>query len=292
MLEDNRMRLLLVAVLLAMLAGCATHAGRLGDAGPPSARASAWTVASDITYSPQDWPERLLADVYVPQGAGPFPGVLMITGGGWQRADRRVMRPPAEALANRGYVVVVADYRTAPQYHFPAPLDDLREALRYMRAHAAELHLDASRVAAFGYSAGGHLAALLAGMDAPPELRVGAAVVGGAPSDLRKFEDGRRVPQFLGGSQAQVPEQFRLASPIVHVTPDDPPVFLFHGGLDNLVPVEHAQDYYAALRAAGVPAQFYRMPRQGHLTGPYAGRSAVSAAIDFLDRVLRQTSSD
>jgi acetyl esterase/lipase len=279
------MRLMLLCGLL--LAGCSSHLGRPA-APPPVPVQASFAVERDVVYTPAGWPQPLKADVYRPQGAGAKPAVLLIHGGGWAAPDRREqMASIAGRVAARGYVVVNATYRFAPEYRFPAPVDDLREALRWMRANAAREGIDPTRIAAMGYSAGGHLAALLGAMDGPPAVRVRAVVAGGAPTDLRKYSGGTLVPQFIGGSREAMPRQFAAASPITHVSSDDPPVFLYHGTWDTLVPDHHSRDYRAALEAAGVRSEWFRIRGRGHITAFLSDGAAIEAAIAFLDRTLR-----
>lgn len=163
--------------------------------------------------------------------------------------------------------------------------------MRWLRASAARFEVDGARVAGFGYSAGAHLVALLGlaaadeALDTPhggPDTRLQAVVAGGTPSDLRKFEGGQLVPQFLGGNQQQVPDAYRLASPVVHVTGDAPPFFLYHGGSDMLVSIDHAEDFAAALESTGVHVELYRMHLRGHITAFLSDGAAVERAEAFL----------
>lgn len=280
------MRFQLISFAL-LLAGCTAHLSK-PDAAAPKPLRSAVTVQRDVVYTPGTWPQALLADVYQPAGAGPKPAVLLVHGGGWAAPDRRgQMASIAERLAARGYVVVNATYRFAPEHHYPAPVDDLREALKWMRRQASAHGIDPTRIAAMGYSAGGHLAAQLGVLDGPPEVRVQAVVDGAGPTDLRKYPGGKLVPQFLGGTQAQVPARFTAASPITHVSADDPPAFLYHGSWDTLVPDHHARDFKAALDAVGVHCEWFRLYGRGHVTAFLNDGAAIDAALEFLDRTLR-----
>jgi acetyl esterase/lipase len=273
-----------------LLAGCATHSNR-PDATLSPAAERAFQRHEQLRYSPEHWPEALHADIYQPAGDGPFPAVLLVHGGGWARGKPDDMVAIAEALAGAGFVVMNAAYRFAPEHRFPAQLHDLQHALRWLRANASRFAVDDERVAGFGYSAGAHLVALLGlaaadgALDTPyggPDARLQAVVAGGTPTDLRKFEGGQLVPQFLGGDQSRVPEAYRLASPVVHVTPAAPPFFLYHGGSDMLVGVDHAEDFAAALEAAGVHVELYRMRLRGHITAFLTDGEAVARAIAFL----------
>jgi acetyl esterase/lipase len=184
--------------------------------------------------------------------------------------------------------VLNASYRGAPKWTYPAPVDDLKQALRWLRAHAREYAIDPQRVATFGYSAGGHLSELIGLMDGPAETRVQAVVAGGAPSDLTLFaDDSRLVNNFMGARREKIPESYRAASPIHEVSAKNPPVFLYHATGDRLVPREHTEIMAAALTAAGVPHEIYWIKGRGHITGFIWDSGAEEAAITFLDRVLR-----
>lgn len=273
-----------------LLVACATHSNRPGTSATPTPERD-FERHEQLRYSPEDWPEALHADVYQPEGPGPFPAVLLVHGGGWARGEPADMVAIAESLAGAGFVVMNAAYRFAPEHHFPAQLHDLQQALRWLRAEAPRFDVDPDRIAGFGYSAGAHLVALLGlaatdeTLDAPhggADTRLQAVVAGGTPTDLRKFEGGQLVPQFLGGNQQQVPEAYRLASPVVHVTGEAPPFFLYHGGSDMLVSIDHAEDFAAALESAGVHVELYRMRLRGHITAFLTDGEAVARATAFL----------
>lgn len=279
---------LVIPLAALLLAGCSTHQGR-PDTAQPAPVVASFTVERDVVYTPAGWPEAIKADVYQPSGAGLKPAVLLLHGGGWTGRDRREQWASiAERVAARGYVVMNATYRSAPQYIYPAQFDDVREALKWLRANAAKYQLDPNRVAAMGYSAGGHLAALLGTVDGPAGVRVQAVVDGAGPTDLRKYRGGTLVPQFLGGTQAEVPRQFIAASPITHVSKDDAPTFMYHGTWDTLVPDDHSRDFKVALDAVGVRTEWYRQHGRGHVTAFYNDGGAIEAACDFLDRELRR----
>lgn len=261
----------------------------------PTRALADYAVERDVVFTPKGWPEPLAADVYTPRGEGPFPAVLLVHGGGWRRRDRSDMTRLSERLVERGFVAMNTSYRFAPRYRFPAQLADLREALRWLHANAARLRLDPNRVGALGYSAGAHLVTLLATVSPGDELdqslgggslRPRAVVGGGTPTDLRRFKGGRLVPEFLGATWEENPSVFALASPIVHVTPDDPPMFLYHGGWDALVPPSHAIDLSRALAAAGVHSELHVLRGFGHMTAFGLARSVHERAIAFLEREL------
>lgn len=292
-----RVRLAAAALLAALLlGGCVSHSGRVAGEAQPAPQTRDFRLQENVAYVGDDWPERLRGDLYRPAGAGPFPGVLLVHGGGWARGEPDDMADIAERLARRGFLVFNVGYRFAPDTVFPGQIHDLQMALRWLRDNADRLSLDPTRIGGMGYSAGAHLVALL-GMieagdeldqpDGGPDTRLQAVVAGGTPTDLRKFEGGTLVPQFLGTSREDGPDIYARASPVTHIHEQAPPVFLYHGGLDMLVPPDHAEDMKAELDAAGVPAELYLVRGLGHVALFLADRGAVDAGIDFLDRVLR-----
>lgn len=271
--------------------GCTIHQGR-PDGPAPLRVDSSYQIRRDQVFTPPGWPKALLADVYVPEGEGPFPAVLVIHGGGWESGDRAQVKGLAERIARRGYVAVNTTYRLAPGAIFPAQLQDVQQAVLWMRAQAATYRIDPTRIGAFGYSAGAHLAALLGGIgEAGPLGQPGAAikavVAGGTPTDLSKWPAGKLVPQFIGGNRSQKPAEYRAASPVSYVNAGDPPVFLYHGGADALVPIDHAEDYQKLLAAADVPNELFVLRGRGHILAFLTDGPAVDAALTFLDRHLR-----
>lgn len=271
---------------------CTTHQGRPELPAPPRVD-SGYQLHRDVVFTPAGWPQALQADVYVPDGKGPFPAVLVIHGGGWESGDRRQVAGIAQRLARRGYVAVNTSYRLAPGAIFPAQLQDLQQAVLWTRAHAAEYRVDPARIGAFGYSAGAHLAALLGGVGergplGQPGTAVQAVVAGGTPTDLTKWPAGKLVPQLIGGDRAHKLAEYQAASPVNYVKAGDPPVFLYHGGADHLVPIDHAGDYKKRLDAAGVTNELFVLRGRGHILAFLTDGPAVEAALEFLDRYLRR----
>ncbi|MCA9269038.1 MAG: alpha/beta hydrolase, partial [Planctomycetales bacterium] len=206
----------------------------------PSAQAAVAAVTRDVPYVDDD-DVKHLADVYVPAGEGPFPAVLMIHGGAWTSGSKGHMLAHARAASSAGYTVVAINYRLAPRDIFPAQIDDCRAAVRWMRSNADKYKIDPERIAAYGYSAGGHLACLLGTSDASDKdaisCRVQCVVAGGAPCEFRRLPDDSPVFSFfLGGTPSEKPDAYRDASPTAFASADDPPVFFFHGGEDRVVP--------------------------------------------------------
>lgn len=264
--------------------------------------ATAFAGEVDVTYG-QTYVERdsgpVKADVYVPRGEGPFPGVLVVHGGAWRMGNRAQLGGVAQLLAEHGFTAVAISYRLAPQYKFPAQIDDCKAAVRWMRTEAAKWKIDPERIGGFGYSAGAHLVSLL-GTTGPddglegaadsatlPSTRLQAVAAGGAPCDFRILPPAEDFLAFwLGGSRGETPEQYRLASPASFVTPDDPPFFFFHGENDQLVPLMSPTQMRQELAAAGVAAELYVVPKLGHIAC-CMDRTAIDRAVAFLEQQLK-----
>lgn len=229
--------------------------------------------------------ERLKMNLYMPDedAAALRPGMVLIHGGAWVSGRRTQQAWYARQFAREGYVVLACDYRLMPKYAFPACLEDAKAAVRWMRAHAQELHVDPDRIVAFGASAGGHLAGMLAATrpedgfegseNAGPSSAVQAAVILYGAVDLSTYSDsagakfissfaGRNYPAQADVSRFATPHEW--ASPIAYVYPGMPPVHLTHGTRDSLVPHVQSQRFYEALQAAGVPSALKLYERRNH----------------------------
>ena len=237
----------------------------------------------------------LLADVYRPKGDGPFPGMLVVHGGAWRMGARANLAAIAAVLASNGYVAVAIDYRHAPQNKFPAQIYDCQAAVRWMREHAKELKIEPTRIGGFGYSAGGHLVALLGTLsdkefrekgvpENAPSARLQVVVAGGAPCDFRPLPaDSERLSYWLGGTQSKKPNEYHDASPCCFITADDPPMYFFHGKQDMLVPVDSPTKMVGLLKDAGVTAEIYAIKDAGHAQALF-DRTALAQGLAFADR--------
>lgn len=277
----------LVSLVVSLVAGCAGPAVPFKRLAVHSA-ADGYSVDRNFIYTPHGWPEPIRGDFFLPRSRPSLmPAVLLIHGGGWSGGDGRwQMEPIAKQLTKRGYAVLNVTYRQAPRWTYPAPVEDLREALKWLREHAHEHGIDPNRIAAFGYSAGGYLAEMLA-YTRGGEAGIAAVVAGGAPSNLAFYPGGDLVPQFLGGTRQEIPERFHEASPVNHLSPASPPTFLYQATGDRLVKPEHANASLAAMEALGVRHEIYWIHGKGHISGFLFPAAAVNRAIDFLDRELR-----
>ena len=256
----------------------------------------------DLTYATLPGYRPLTLDLYSPPpGAGPLPLVVFVHGGGWNGGDARHAGTfedfPAQlaALAAQGYVVASVNYRLSEEAHFPAPLQDVKAAIRWLRAGAAGRNIDITRVAVWGAAAGGQLAALTGvtcGVDRfepqndldnknPPSDCVQAVIDWYGVSDLESLEDDGGKPEnsrasftaqsttaegdYLGCEPADcVPGLARLASPLAFISGTSPAFLIQHGAADTTVPPRQSQKLYDALKAKGVPAELVLYPNVAH----------------------------
>ncbi|MFQ6090625.1 MAG: alkaline phosphatase family protein, partial [Candidatus Bipolaricaulia bacterium] len=203
-----------------------------------SVSAASVTIEREIVFATvESLPLKL--DAYRPELPGPLPAIIFVHGGGWVGGDKRGMEPYARYFAERGYVGFAINYRLAPGFKFPAQIEDVKCAVRWVRQHAAEYNVDPDRIGALGTSAGGHLVGLLGVTDGSEGLegacgdpaissRVQAVVPYFGPMDLVELFSGtahgaQTAMKLLGTTCEASPETCRRASPIAHVSPDDPP---------------------------------------------------------------------
>ena len=249
--------------------------------------------AATLVYG-SDSPNQV-ADLYAPDGGGPWPLIVAIHGGAFMRGNRRRELPHVPELLERGYAVASIEYRLSGEALFPAAVQDVKQATAYLRAHAAELNLDPSFFAAWGRSAGGHLAAMLGVTSGQAtefdgeggDSSVQAVIDWYGPSDFLQMDaqflaqppagdvppvqnhDEPRSPEsrWLGGPIQELPEDAARANPIAYVTRAAvplPPFFLAAGTSDHLVPHQQTLILADALRAHGTPAALHILRDAAH----------------------------
>jgi acetyl esterase/lipase len=226
----------------------------------------------------------LLLDLFVPTGLKEKPPlVLFIHGGGWRQGDRK--KNKLDWLPENGYAVASIEYRLSHEAIFPAQIHDCQTALDWLREHAAEFGYDPSRVIVAGASAGGHLAALMGvgkgvaemeNSNAEP-LKAVSRIIGildyyGATDLIARAalqpeeceQPNGKVYRLLGGKVSQKTDLARLASPLSHVSPDDPPLLILHGELDTTVPVSQSELLRDRYQSLGLEVQLHIKPGAGH----------------------------
>ncbi|HEX7631416.1 MAG TPA: alpha/beta hydrolase [Lacunisphaera sp.] len=233
----------------------------------------------DLEYGQADG-VSLKLDVSVPEGDGPFPVAILVHGGGWGSGDKAGSNHPGDGadispwfaiLTSAKFTWFSINYRLAPAHRWPAQIDDVQTAIRWVKAHAAEFKGDPKRIALFGHSAGGHLATL-AGVIGEGDTRV-QAVVGFAPVTDFEYELPVRKGISLGlrnmFNVAEEPTPQSLAilranSAINRVKPGLPPFLLLHGNADKTVPYPTSLNFQTRLRAAGVKCDLITIPGAPH----------------------------
>jgi alpha-L-fucosidase 2 len=256
------------------------------------AQAASAALKTDIEFANVGG-ESLKLDAYVPEGAGPFAAVILVHGGGWTAGDKSggpkkaLIAPMQEPLERAGFAWFSINYRLAPKHRYPACIEDVEAAIRWVKAHAAEYRLDPKRIAISGESAGGHLVALAA-VRADASTRLAAVVpfygVFDLPGRLKADEPLPANYVALFGRETvddALTAVMREASPLLHVKSGLPPFLLVHGTADTRVPIEQSFAMQARLKAAGVPCDLITIKDGVH---GMAGWDKV--APDYRERVV------
>lgn len=261
------------------------------DALVPKDRASR-RIASGLRFGAHP---RHSLDLYGPRsGAGPWPVLLFVYGGGWDSGRRQEYSFAGRAFAALGFLVAIADYRIVPEVQFPAFVDDAGLAAAWLIDNASRFGGDAARMFVAGHSAGAHIAVTLA--LAPwrfgvPGLagRLQGAVGLAGPYDFYPFDVKQSIRAFEGIAEPE------LSQPINLVTPAAPPMFLGHGDRDTTVGPYHTVRLAKKLREAGVPVVERQYPTLAHagpvlaLMRPFRHRTTLFADIGAFLRPLMLT---
>lgn len=273
---------------------------------PPSAPATgsvagSVSVQQNVSYAVVNG-QQLLLDIYQPAGhsAHPRTAIVLIHGGGWTSFDKSTMRGMGEFLARAGFTAFSVDYRLlrGTAHRWPAQLDDVQRAVRWVRANASRYDVNADRMGAFGHSAGAQLAALL-GMEetrdnSDPALaryssRVQAVVDVSGPSDFTTDHDpdgDAFLATLLGADYSKNPALWREASPVFQVSKSTSPFLIVHGTRDSDVPIAQSQELLERLQQAGVPASLVKVEDGHTFQTPEARRRLAVETVAFFNRYL------
>ena len=254
--------------------------------------------------------KSLLLDLTVP--ANPekkkLPVIVFIHGGGWAAGskDHNMARP----MVAQGYAVASINYRFSQEAIFPACAFDCKAAIRWVRAHAEEYNFDADHIGVWGDSAGGHLSALLGTSGDVKELegdlgnekcssRVQCVCDFFGPADFPNYgkdmfngdeakiaiaeKQANPITALFGGKK----DGMVLASPVTHVTKDDPPFLMVHGDADPIVPLEQSKRLEKLLKEAGVPAELIVIPGGGHGGSGFGKGDVQKKILDFFNKYLK-----
>ncbi|MGP0066902.1 MAG: alpha/beta hydrolase fold domain-containing protein [Isosphaeraceae bacterium] len=256
----------------------------------------------DIVYTKAGSTELKLDVASPAAGEGPFPAVLVIHGGAWRAGNKGDVGPVLLEFAGRGYVAFSPQYRFCPKEVFPAQVQDVKAAVRWIKSNAKKYRVDPDRVGAMGFSAGGHLALML-GVTGPsdglegdpspgaPDTRIKAVVNYFGPTDLgsKDIPDISKglVKDFLGASAEAKPELAAKASPKTYVSKDDAAILTFQGTKDPLVPFTQAIELAEAMTAAGVPGRVELLVGAQHGWGGAEMEHTRDQTFRFFDRHLK-----
>ena len=278
----SRLRALTIALAL-MTAVFFAHA----------ARAAEIEIIPDVVYGHKDG-LAMTFDVIKPKINANGAAILFMVSGGWVST----WVPPAQIAArfqealDKGFTVIAVRHGSSPKYFIPEIVEDVRRAVRFVRYNAKQWGIDPERLGVHGGSAGGHLSLMLATASdrgeanaAEPFMResdrVASVVAYFPPVDLRTFARGAvpvtpgQVFPALNFDREKAPDY----SPLLHVSPDDPPTLLIHGDADTLVNIDHSQRMFKALQNAGIKSAFITLPGAGH---GFRGDDATKAGAALL----------
>jgi acetyl esterase/lipase/catechol 2,3-dioxygenase-like lactoylglutathione lyase family enzyme len=226
----------------------------------------------------KDGHERNKLDLYLPEKAdGPLPVVVWIHGGYWRRGSKD--NCPVTWLVARGYAVASINYRFLQHAEFPAQIEDCKAALRWLRAHAQQYHLDPARVGVIGASAGGHLAALLGTSGGVKDLE-------GAGGNVDQSSRVQAVIDLFG--PVGIPTKNPGGNVLSHISRDTPPFLILHGDADKTVPINHSERLTEALKKAGVEVTFVTKKDAGHGGPAFRDDETRKQYAEFFDKHLKK----
>lgn len=266
--------------------------------------AGAATNVLNIPYATVNG-KTLRLDLHLPTGARTPPLVIYVHGGAWNAGDKTAY---PGFLVDRGYAVASVDFRSTDEAPFPANVHDIKAAIRFLRARAETYGYDGQHIALSGASSGGHLAALVAvtadntalegslGEFPGTSSTVQAVVSWFGASNLTTilaqstpFGLGVREPalrRLLGDAPDKVPDMARQASPVFHITKDDPPALLLHGDQDRQMPINQLHELQGAYEAAGLKVETLILHGVGHDGGPFFTGAPSEVVVAFLRRTI------
>ena len=241
----------------------------------------------------------------------PLPTILWVVGGAWQQTFPSWRMAEFSYLAYAGYQVAAIDYRTVNEASFPAQVEDVKTAIRFLRANAARYGVDAEKIAVMGDSAGGYLAAMLGATGdsalfetdewAGYSSAVRAVVDWYGPIDLLRMRETALAQNPDSGAEDEL--LFRLfagcpisdenrewlasMNPERYLSAQTPPHLLLHGTADEMVDVRESERYYDALTQAGVPAELYLLEGAGHCDQAFSQPEIQRIILDFFERHLK-----
>ena len=256
------------------------------DAEEPSAQSPITTEYAsfdDLRYAEDEDPDHLMG-AWLPIGDGPYPAIILLHAGGWRQGNYINLRTWGQYYASRGIASFSIGYQksTVEEASWPTTIQDVVCAIRHIKSNAEVYRIDPNRIAAIGFSAGGHLASLIGTLqgdetfldgacgDSGVDSKVGLVVNISGPVDFVSLAEsnGTAVPQiiqFLGNKYVENPSIWVEASPQTYVSPDDAIFVIGHGALDEAVPQESAESFVTKLIESGIEVHYSLFDDQGHI---------------------------
>ncbi len=258
----------------------------------------------------------LLMDIHYPEQPNGY-GVVHVSGSGWSAPlslDARPLKASGHVriegtdVVNAGYTLFTVNHRAIPRFRYPAPLEDVQRAVRFVRFHASKYGINADKIGALGGSSGGHLVGMLGVLDGKGDSesdseidrvssKAQAAVVRAPPTDFSSFGGSAGIELLLGARLREgmdpAATEMRIAieaSPVTYASADDPPFLLIHGDADETVPYSQSEKLRDSLKKVGVKAELVRIKGAGHgpsMPGADEDARIGKRAAAWFDRYLR-----
>ena len=214
-----------------------------------------------------------------------LPAIVCIHGGGWVSGDRSDMHEVAQYFSEKGFAAFCPQYRLAPLYSYPAPVEDIETFIKYLRENSEKLNILPESIGVIGNSAGGYLAAM-AGLATDPASRANAVVDICGLTDLTNYRESHPpiswdfLSQYLSGAAGEDPRWIE-ASPLYRVSAGAPPFLIFHGEEDDVVYVDQSVRLAEALKNAGASVELERLPGEGHSFAMPGFTKILEKSTDF-----------
>lgn len=273
----------------------------------------------DVNYAGDDQAFHT-CDIYLPKKeAKSYPVVIHVYGSAWFSNNSKGaadLGTIVKALLDNGFAVVCPNHRSSMDAQWPAQIHDMRAVVRFVRGEAAKYKFDTSFIATSGFSSGGHLASITATTSGTKTATVGSVTIDlegnvgsflnessavnaacdwSGPIDLTAMDCGEhmqmgdRSPEdvLLASKLSEEPDKYRSLSATTYVDKNDPPVIIFHGEKDNVVPCCQGKEFFSVLKDAGVKTEATFVPEGGHGMGMYAEEN-LNKMVAFLNAVKDQ----
>ncbi|HAO99706.1 MAG TPA: alpha/beta hydrolase [Fibrobacteres bacterium] len=226
------------------------------------------------------------------------PCIVIIHGGGWDGGDREQLPALNSYFASLGYAVASLDYRLAPEHRYPAPVQDVRDALTFLHTHATDMNIDASRIILLGRSAGGQIALQAAYTLKDPSIKGVISFYGPAdmvfgyslPGNPWLLDSRKLMEQYLGGSYMQHPQAYHASSPVEALNSTSPPTLLLHGHRDVLVSYQHTVHMEMAMSRRDIPHFTVDLPWATHGYDYVFSGPGSQIGLYFMERFLSEVS--